>query len=168
MKILIYGFEPYKDFKKNISQEVINKVPAERNLVKVVFPVKFDEQIFLKKMQNRKPDVIIGLGQHPRARKIRIERKAVNLKGSRKDGYRPISKNDSRYRFVNLRLKEDDHSYISYNAGRFVCNFSMYILSKWNEENNVKFAFIHIPKDFDTDLATHFIKSKIDAVKNEG
>lgn len=167
MNILIYGFKPYKKFKNNITQEILSKIPARRNLDKVIFPVKFDKQIFLKEVQFHKPDAIIGLGQHPRARKIRIERKAINLKGSKDSGYQPIDKNDSRFRFVTLKLKRDSQSYVSYNAGKYVCNFSVYILSRWSEENNVKFAFIHIPKVFDVDSAAKFVESKVEFIKRK-
>ncbi len=165
MKILLYGFKPYKKFKSNITEEIINKISPRKDLRKVVFPVKFNKRIFLKEVRFYKPDIIIGLGQHPRGKKIRIERKTINLRGSKDKGYRAIDRKGTKFQFVNLRLKKDDISRLSYKAGKYVCNFSIYILSKWSRENNIKFAFLHIPKSFNVSLAVNFVESKIEKVR---
>jgi pyrrolidone-carboxylate peptidase len=60
MKILVYGFEPYSSMRKNISEEVIMKIRRQRNLAKVVFPVKFEKKLFLEKIRKLKPDLILG------------------------------------------------------------------------------------------------------------
>lgn len=165
MKILLYGFKPYKKFKSNITEEIINKISPRKDLRKVVFPVKFNKEIFLKEVRFYKPDIIIGLGQHARGKKIRIERKTINLKGNKDKGYRAIDRKGTKFQFVNLRLKKDNISRLSYKAGKYVCNFSIYILSKWSRENNVKFAFLHIPKSFNASLAVNFVESKIEKVR---
>lgn len=81
MKVLIYGFEPYGKFSENISQDIVKKLP--NSFRKCIFPVKFDSQQFLVVLERENPDIIIGLGQHPRARKVRIERVAKNLFGKK-------------------------------------------------------------------------------------
>ena len=164
MKILVYGFKPYKNRKENITEETIRKIRNKRNLNKVVFPVKFEKGIFLEKIKKYKPDVILGLGEHPRSRKIRIERKAVNLKGHKKEKPKIISKNKPKHLFVNLRLKKDKNSWISYNAGKYVCNFSMYVISNFVKNKDIKFAFVHIPKDYNLNKAVRFVDSKINEV----
>ena len=137
MKLLIYGFK-YKSQKENITEEIIRKIRIKKNLVKVIFPVKFEKKIFLEKIKKHKPTIILGLGQHKRSKKIRIERKAINFKRhSKKEEPGVISKNKPKYQFVNLRLKKDKNSWISYNAGKYVCNFSMYILSDFSGNKNI-------------------------------
>ncbi|MBW2999114.1 hypothetical protein KY339_00445 [Candidatus Woesearchaeota archaeon] len=148
MKILVYGFGPYKNYKENISEKVVRKIKPRKNLVKAVFSSKFDRKMFLDKIRKVKPDIVIGLGQHTRGRKIRIERKAVNLKKEK-----IISKNKPKQRFLNLKLKKDRNSWLSYNAGKYVCNYSMYLISGLD----VKFGFVHIPKDYGLSRAVRFI-----------
>ncbi|RLF33066.1 MAG: hypothetical protein DRN08_05900, partial [Thermoplasmata archaeon] len=128
MKILVYGFKPYKNYKENITEKIIRKIKNRKNLVKIIFPVKFEKRIFLEKIRTIKPNIILGLGQHPRSKKIRIERKAINLKRkNKKEKPEFISKNKPFHLFVNVKLKKDKISWISYDAGKYVCNFSMYV-----------------------------------------
>jgi pyrrolidone-carboxylate peptidase len=152
MKILIYGFGPYKKYKENISEKVVRKIKSKRNLVKVVFSSKFDRKMFLDKIRKVKPDIVIGLGQHTRGGKIRIERKAVNLRRDSKKE-KIIFKNKPKHRFLNLKLKKDKNSWLSYNAGKYICNYSMYVICGLD----VKFAFVHIPKDYGLGRAVRFI-----------
>jgi len=74
-KILIYGFKQYKKYKENITEKIVRKI--RRNVVKVVFQVKPSKKMFLNKVRQHKPDIILGLGQHgksPVSTKLRIER----------------------------------------------------------------------------------------------
>lgn len=161
VKILLYGFKRYGKNKINISEEIIKKIPSRKNLKKLIFPVVFERNIFLKAVEDFKPDLILGLGQYPRGKKIRIERKAINLKGTKIKGYQLIAKNGPKFRSVNWRFKKDRNSRLSYNAGKFVCNFSMYVLLGWLRKNQTKFAFLHVPKDFKVDLAVRFLSKEI-------
>jgi pyrrolidone-carboxylate peptidase len=105
------------------------------------------------------------LGQHPRGNKIRIERKAVNLKKtSRKDKPQIIYKNRPKYQFLNLKLKKDKDSWISYDASTYVCNFSMYLISYYGHKKNIKFAFIHIPYNYKLKKAVKFVNHKINEI----
>ena len=163
MKILVYGFKPYKNYKENITEKIIRKIRNRKYLVKIIFPVKFEKHTFLKKIRTINPDIILGLGQHPRSKKIRIERKAINLKRkNKKEKPKIISKNKPFSFFVNVKLKKDRTSWISYDAGKYVCNFSMYVISDFSKNRGIKFAFIHIPKDYNVDKAVKFVESKID------
>jgi len=164
MKILVYGFKPYKHFKENVTEEIIRKIGNRPCLRKVIVPVKFKSDYFLKRIKKIKPDIILGLGQHPRGRKIRIERKAINSKQYNKERPEIIYKNKPKYYFVNLKLKKDKNSWISYDAGKYVCNFSMYIISDFLKNKGVKFAFLHIPKNYTLKRATRFVETKIDEI----
>jgi pyrrolidone-carboxylate peptidase len=160
MKTLIYGFMPYKEWKNNITEKIVKKVKG-KNLVKVVFPVRFEKRVFLDKIRRSKPDIIIGLGQHPRGKKIRIERKAMNTWAhSKQEEPRKISKGPKHY-FLTAKLKKNKYSWISYNAGSYVCNFSMYIISDFIKNKKIRFAFIHISKEYRADKAAKFVENKI-------
>lgn len=157
MKILLYGFKQFKNHKQNITQEIIQAIPSKKGLYKKVFPVKFDRKMFLDAVNKFKPDVIIGLGQCSQGNKIRIERRAVNLyKGNKK-----IVKNKPKYLFSNIKIKPDRNSYISYDAGKYVCNYSMYLMADYADQNKIKFAFVHIPEKYSKDKAQKFINKII-------
>lgn len=165
MKILIYGFKPYRQWKENISEKIINKIPKRQGFKKVVFPAKFDRKQFIREVKGYEPDIILGLGQHPRGKKIRIERKAVNFKArSKRERPKPILKNKPQYQFVNLRLKPSKNSWISYYAGKYVCNFSMYIIADFIRDKDIKFAFIHLPRGYNLNAALKYIEKMLKAL----
>ena len=129
MKVLIYGFGPYRQWKDNVTEKIIKRVKQRKNLKKVIYEISLNQNNFLDKIEKFKPDLIIGMGQNHRLKKINIERKAINLKRkNKKDKPVKILKNGPNHYFVNLKLKNDKYSRISYNAGRYICNFSMYTI----------------------------------------
>ena len=160
MKILIYGFKPYKNYKENITEKIVRKIRNRPHLKKIIFPVDFEKDYFLR-IKKFKPDIILGLGQCPKGQKIRIERKAVNSKRNNKERPKIIYKNKPSYYFLNLKLEKDQDSRISYSAGEYVCNFSMYVISDFFANKGVKFAFIHIPSNYDFKKAVEFVENKI-------
>lgn len=162
-KILIFGFEPYKKYKENITKKIVKEFKFTRGLARIVFPVRFDKVMFLRAIEKHKPDIILGLGQHPRARKIHIERKAVNLKNEN-SRIKMIESGAEKYRFVNWMIAKDENCLISYNAGDYVCNFCMYVIMGFIKNRNTKFAFLHIPKDYNTIRAINLIKAKINRI----
>ena len=165
MKLLIYGFGPYREHKDNITTHIIEKLKDQHDLTKVILPVEFKKTIFIDEIKRHKPDIILGIGQHPRAKKIRIERKSVNQKRySKEDEMKQISKYGPEKHLVNLKLKKDDLSRITYNAGDYVCNYSMYIITDFCKVKGLKFAFIHIPKRYDLNKSIKFIETKIDEI----
>lgn len=104
----------------------------------------------------------MGLGQCGSGKKIRIERKAINRKRfGKKERPKPIFKKRPKYYFLNLKLKKDRGSRISYNAGDYVCNYSMYVISNFIRKKNIKFAFVHIPRNYNLNKAVKFVESKI-------
>jgi len=165
MKILIFGFKPYFGYKENITEKVVSRLKKRKNLHKIVWPVKFDRKVFREAIEKYKPDVILGLGQHPKAHKIRIERRAVNLKRiDEKRKPTEIEKKNPRYRLVNLKLTSDRNARVVYDAGDYACNFCMYIISGIAQSKNIKFAFLHIPKDYNIRKAVKFVESKINTI----
>jgi len=163
MKILIYGFGPYGPYKQNFSEKVIEKIKKRNNLKKVIFPVKFKKDVFLEKIKKFKPDFILGLGQYPKGKKIRIERKTMNKwKENEKEKIKKISKKGPRCYFLNLKLKKNKEAWLSYKTTDYACNFSMYVIMDFikAKNKNIKFGFLHIPFG-NIDKVAKFVESRI-------
>src|SRR5262249_53192914 len=105
MRVLVYGFGPYKQFKTNITQKILRKLPRSRNVKKIVFPVRFDKNQFIAAIEKHRPDAILGLGQCGSGKRLRIERRAVNRKRDSKDEKgRPIRRGGPRSLAPTLAL----------------------------------------------------------------
>jgi len=151
-KILVFGFKPYGKYKTNISDLIVKRIKNKKIVEKIVFPVIFGNNGIIKKIKETKPDVVLGICQHPRARKIRIERKAKNMiKLKKEKKSRLINKNSKKELFTNLKIEKTKENVIAYNAGTYVCNFTMFNIMDYIIKNNkdIKFAFLHIPKNYD-------------------
>src|SRR5689334_9048909 len=85
MRVLVYGFGPYKQFKKNITRKILRKLPRSAKLKKIVFPVRFDKNQFIAAVAKHRPDVILGLGQCGSGKHLRIERRAANRRRNSKE-----------------------------------------------------------------------------------
>lgn len=150
---------------KNVSEEIIKKIKPRKGLRKFIFDVKSEKRQF-KKALKYKPDIIFGLGMSGRGKKIRIERKARNIRKAKKDEKLRVIDKRGKDIFVNIKIKYDKNSRISYDAGWYICNFSMYIILK-SMKKNQKYAFFHIPKDYDLKKAVKFFSKIIDKIQKE-
>lgn len=167
-KILVFGFKPYGSFKTNISEIIVNKI-NNKKINKKIFPVVFDKGKIMKEIRKTNPEIIIGIGQHPRARKIRIERKAKNIiKLRNKKKSRLINGNSKKGLFTNLKINKSDKTILSYNAGTHECNFTMFNIMDYIVKNkkDAKFAFLHIPKDYDIRKGVNTINKIINQITN--
>jgi pyrrolidone-carboxylate peptidase len=149
MQILVYGFKPYADYSSNITEQVLARVDETAWLKKRVFEVRFDAAMFNDTLTQIRPDRIIGLGQHPRARKLRIERKAKNLRKSRGDKPVPILPGGPRDCSATLALPQNKLTTVTYDAGSYVCNYSMYLMARYCRETGAQYGFIHVPVNYD-------------------
>lgn len=131
--VLVYGFGPYMSFADNVTEKTIRALPRRVRAHLMVFDVKFDRDMFERALERLRPDIIIGMGQHPRARKLRLERIA------RRGGIR---------RTMSLRLPRTAQTTVTYDAGDYVCNFSMWVVQAWCERHGARCAFIHVPMDY--------------------
>ena len=154
MRVLIYGFGPYKQYTSNITQQIVSELPASRYLKKIIFDVRFDGKQFVHAVRKHHPDIVLGLGQCPSGRLMRIERRAVNRKrGDKKKRARPIIRGGPRTLATTLRLDRrlfDKRAKISRDAGDYVCNFSMYVILDYMRRrcSEARFGFVHVPHDF--------------------
>ena len=163
MRLLVYGFGPYKQFGDNITQDIVGELPVSRSLKKIVFPVRFDKRQFTDAVKKYRPDVVLGLGQCSRGRLLRIERRAVNQRRNhKKEKARPIVRGGPKGLAVTLRLDRlvlSKRTKTSYDAGDYVCNFSMYVILDYVKRQRLpaRFGFIHIPHRYDPKRAVKCI-----------
>jgi len=160
-KILVYAFGPYAAFEHNITQAIIRRLGARHGLATEVFSTRFSRSMFLTALSRHAPDIVIGLGQHRTGRKLRLERKAVNRMGRRGEAGRPIDPEGPARLFVSLRLPETTATTVTYDAGSYVCNFSMYWMLRVCRQTGCRFAFIHVPRHYDIAAATAYLRLAI-------
>jgi len=151
-KILIYGFGPFGGYDNNVSEAVVRMLRPGRHVVTEVFPTRFSRAMFLLAMKKHAPDIIIGLGQH------RLARKAVNLRGRRGERPRSIAASGPADLPATLRLPRTVETTLAYDAGTYVCNFSMYVLSDWCNRHGCRFAFVHIPRRYPPARAAAYLR----------
>jgi len=152
MRILVYGFGPYRRFRNNVTEKIIRRLPRRRELRTIIFPVKFHRCQFIDAVRKHDPEVILGLGQCSRGRRLRIERRAVNKRRNDKGKKaKPIIRGGPRQLPTNLKLNIGAQMRFSRNAGDYVCNYSMYVILDYLKRRrvSVRFGFIHIPYDFE-------------------
>ncbi|TXH05023.1 MAG: hypothetical protein E6R05_02370 [Candidatus Moraniibacteriota bacterium] len=156
---LVYAFSSWGKSNSNISEDVLNKLdlPIDR----VIFQVRFDKQAF-RDLVKKGYKQIVGLGQYPSGNTIRIEQVAHNIFGSKSKGYHPIDEGPEQIA-TDLELTPTNNSALTFDAGRFVCNFSMYSILR-SKRDNQKFAFLHIPKNMPRDLAVNYVEELLQQV----
>ena len=159
MRILLYGFGPYRPFSDNITARIIESLPAQSGLKKVIFPVRFDRRQFVDALGRHKPDVVLGLGQSSR-KQIDVEMRAKNRRRARKsDRPRPILATRPQSLPTTLDIRAGQLAKKSTNAGDYVCNYSIYLMLDEiiRREMRIPLGFIHIPHDYDAQKARQFV-----------
>ena len=142
---LVYGFGPYAKHPHNITVDIIEQITRLKLAPAVTFETRFSRKMFETVLQKYQPQLVIGLGQDSRAKKIRIERKAINWRKSPSGRGRPISKHGAKYHYVPLKIRSKPGTTIAYDAGDYVCNYSMYLMCEYCQNSGRKFAFLHVP-----------------------
>ena len=150
-RILIYGFGPYQQYASNITEVLLRSMKLPRNVFKEVFEVHFNRHMFETIFETVQPDVILGLGQHPRARKLRIERRTHKRDHS------------AQARFVNLSLPHTSETTVTYDAGNYVCNYSMWVSTAWCLQNDARYGFLHVPKDYSMKKLEKYVRCVIES-----
>jgi len=160
MRILLYGFGPYRQFKDNVTERVLRKIRKRQGLTKIVFPVKFNRAQFVGAVTKYSPEWIVGLGQCSRGWRLRIETRAINKRrGSKKEKAQPIVRGGARKLFTDLRPELGRYARHSRNAGDYVCNFSLYVILETLRRRRLatRCGFIHIPYDYDPGKAARLV-----------
>jgi pyroglutamyl-peptidase len=163
MRVLVYGFGPYREFRNNITETIIKALPSLPGLNTAVFPVRFNRRQFIDVLERHKPDNVIGLGQSTRDR-IEIESRAINHKRANKMGpVKPIRQSGADFLPTTLDIKLGPQIGRSDDGGDYVCNYSMYVILDYisRSAGEVKFGFLHIPQDVDPRKGTALVARAI-------
>lgn len=190
MRVLLTGFDPFGGSDVNSSWEVAVRVGQQPlksvNIEVRQLPVSFVRagEMIRELLADRRPEVLVMLGQRGKGQSIDIERIAVNLMDSANpdnDGYCPqeqtICVDGKPAYFSNLPVKalrdallqKNIPAKVSNSAGLYVCNSTYY--NALNEIENhslpVKVVFVHVPKisqDFPVDLLVESVKTIIERI----
>ena len=157
MRLLIYGFGPYRQFKDNVTEKILRQFPRRAGL---------NKSQFINAIREHKPDVILGLGQCSRGRSLRIERHAANKRRNEKsDEPRPIIPGGAPRLRTNLKLALGGRS--SNNAGEYVCNYSMYLMLDFINRRHLPicYGFIHIPHRYDYKKALRLLADAVGKIE---
>jgi len=160
MRVLVYGFGPYRQFRDNITARIIESLPKSADLVTQIFPVRFQRRQFIVALNRYRPDIILGLGQSSR-KQIDVETRARNRRRASKTAeLRPIFKDRAISLPMTWQVRIGRSVGSSTDAGDYVCNYSMYVLldAIAREGRAVRFGFIHIPHDWDLDKAGQVVR----------
>lgn len=164
MRILVYGFGPYRQFRDNVTRHVLRALPSRRSLKKIVFAVRFDRGQFTAAVEQHQPDVVLGLGQCSRGRLLRVEARAVNARRSHKEEKpQPIVGNGAAHLPTSLPIKIGRSARRSRCAGDYVCNFSMYVMLDYLKRKGLaaRYGFVHIPHDYDPKKAARLVNEML-------
>ncbi|MDB4979018.1 MAG: hypothetical protein JWM56_1204 [Candidatus Peribacteria bacterium] len=154
----MYGFEPFGEYEKNISQDIIGNLQTETDTEQIIFPVALERQQFLRAMSDVQPDIVLGLGQVDRGDTIRVERRAINMM-KKNTAIRPqkILRSGPEHYHATLPIEKRKGLIQSYNAGLYVCNFSLYILLDFFRGSKTRVGFLHVPREIELAKATAVI-----------
>ena len=165
--LLFTGFEPFNDFTGNSSWEAVSCLPDELPgmcIRKVCLPVEYRSVrvLLLEYLTEMKPDAVIMVGQAGGRAAITLEKVAINwMDAEIPDGANcqfsgvPINPAGKTAYFATLPIKRMRRAMmdqgipaeISYSAGTYVCNSSMYHLMELIEMHSPKTlgGFVHVP-----------------------
>src|SRR5262245_52009601 len=168
MRLLIYGFGPYRHFQANVTEKIVKGLPRRAGRKTIGCPVKFGQAQFTRTFTQHRPDHILGLGQCAQGERLRIEAQAVNRRrNSPDDRARPILAGGSPSLKTNLRLAFGPQGRASNKAGEYVCNYSMYIILDFIKRRRlpIRFGFVHIPDSYDYRKAMRLVEKAIGKIE---
>lgn len=163
--VLITAFEPYDRWKANSSWlalvHLTQNLPGEPDVTTRLYPVDFaavKERLAEDLAANY--DYALHLGQAPGSTRIQLESIAINIGGSSMQSperYGPLVEGGPiAYRSPlplgpwAVRLRDENiPAQISYHAGTFLCNATLYFSCYLAERMGLKTtaAFVHLPLD---------------------
>jgi pyrrolidone-carboxylate peptidase len=168
MRLLVYGFGPYREFKDNVTGRILRHLPRRSGLKKIVFPVRFHKRQFINVLKAHNPDIVLGLGQCSSGRHLRIESRALNRgRNHPHEKAGPIVPGGRRELKTDFKLDLGRRARRSKNAGDYVCNYSMYLMLDFIKRRGLKvrFGFIHIPCSYDPWTAARLLLKALDKLK---
>jgi pyroglutamyl-peptidase len=169
-RILVYGFGPYRGFRKNVTERIIKSLRPRSGLKKRIFAVLFHRGQFVDALRYFQPDIVLGLGQSSR-RGIEIESRGVNHRRANRSAKRSaILAMGPRQLGTTLKIKAGRSARISRNAGDYVCNYSIYVMlhAIRQQKLTARFGFVHIPHDYDEAKARRFVERVLRQCRRQG
>ena len=164
-KLLITGFEPFGGETLNPSWEAISLLPdviGDFALTKLQIPVVFKKapELVIQTANSLCPDVILCIGEAGGRTSVTPEFVGINLRHASipdNEGKQPqdepiIKKGENAY-FSTLpvrKIAQAIHlagipSQVSYSAGAYVCNDTLYSLLAHYHGSDTRVGFIHVP-----------------------
>lgn len=166
-KLLITGFEPFGGDATNASWEAVSRLPdriGEVEVVKRQIPVEYDRvgAVLRQLIDELRPDAVICVGQAANRSAVTPEKVAINWKSaSIADNAGVLYSGGSIYPdapdgyFSTLPVEEmvkamreaGVPAQISYTAGTYVCNATLYELLHFLKQSHphIRGCFIHVP-----------------------
>ena len=190
MKVLVTGFEPFGGSEVNSSWETAVRVgqlaPKDVCMETLLLPVSFMRagKKIREALREKRPDVLVMLGQRGKGESIDIERIAINMMDASNpdnDDYHPqeqtiVDWGEAAY-FSNLPVKTLRDALLhrgipareSNSAGLYVCNSTYYnALNEIYEQGlSIKVVFVHLPRiseDFPIEMLTDAIQAIIETI----
>lgn len=163
--LLITGFDPFGGETINPAWEAVKLLPdiiGDYQLTKLEIPTVFGRaaETVLEKAEEVRPQVILCIGQAGGRAAVTPERVAINLRDAKitdNDGNQPVDEpcvpgGPTAY-FATVPVKAMVKAMadaglsaaVSYTAGTFVCNDTLYTLLHRFDGTDVRCGFIHVP-----------------------
>ncbi len=163
MRVLLTAFEPYDDWTENSSwmalAELLKSRPATVELITRRYPVdleKLRERLHQDLQKN--PDIVLHLGQSPGTAAIKLEAIAVNVAGCVDEHGRAlpaiVDSGTVAYqssmpleRWVEKLRGSGIPTIVSYHAGTYLCNATMYLSHYWcqTRSERTRIGLVHLP-----------------------
>jgi pyroglutamyl-peptidase len=163
VKILLTAFEPYEQWADNSSWltlvELLKNRPDRHELVTRRYPVdlaRLRDQLFSDLQQGF--DAVLHLGQCPGSTTIKLESLAINFAGrvehSGQELKAILERGPLAYRsqmplgrWVQLLRERSIPASVSYHAGTFLCNATMFLSLHYgqNLRHGTNVGFVHLP-----------------------
>ena len=164
-KLLITGFDPFGGESINPAWEAVKRLPdavGEWELTKLEIPTVFGvaAQKVLARAEEVQPDAILCIGQAGGRKAITPEMVGINLRHARiadnagnQPEDEPVAENGPAAYFATVPVRKMTQAIehagleaaVSYSAGTFVCNDTLYTLLHHYSGTPVRAGFVHVP-----------------------
>jgi pyroglutamyl-peptidase len=167
-KALIFGFEPFDDYKENPSESIARRLDGlkvggtkVRSHILPVDHAKVEDEI-IARLDGHEPAIVLGLGLAAGRSKLSVEKVAINylpappgnrrhksIRPGRIDALAPdgIFANIDPERIVEVLSRRGIPASLSLSAGSYLCNHAMFIIVREAARRGMKGGFIHLPCD---------------------
>ena len=163
--VILTGFEPFGNYEINPSQMVVEELNGSTvgnaKIISFILPVDFNKsaEIIKRAIEDYNPAVVICTGLDGSARKIEVEKIALNIRWASLDnkfgGWKKMENDAPFFLLSTLPVEEiveaiDENGIearISYFAGTYSCNYVFYSTLLYMEEDgkDIPVGFIHLP-----------------------